>query len=172
MRIALIGLLGMGLAFGAQAQETSGQEAGSDKTTSDMAGCLYQGDMLGHSRDGCVGLMAKPCLDDAVSTRDMINCVGVETEFWDTRLNETYKALRAVYIENDGYEPDSYVQLAPLLKTTQLAWIEWRDAKCKGFETYRYRGGTLGRVTAADCLMTMTAERVFELEDLLAEARM
>ena len=80
--------------------------------------------------------------------------------------------MRAVYIENDGNEVDSYVQLAPILKTTQLAWIEWRDAKCKGFETYRYRGGTLGRVTAADCLMTMTAERVFELEDLLAEARM
>jgi uncharacterized protein YecT (DUF1311 family) len=172
MRIALIGLIGLGFAFGAQAQDASNDQAVGVDSTSDMAGCLYQAEMQGNPRDGCVGITARPCLNEAVSTRDMINCVGVETDYWDARLNETYTELRNVYVTEDDDEPDGYIQLAPLLKTTQLAWIEWRDAKCKGFETYRYRGGTLGRVTAADCLMTMTAERVFELEDLLAEARM
>ncbi len=172
MRLALIGLIGFGLAFGVQAQDVSDEAADSFEQTSDMAGCLHQAEMQGNPRDGCVGIISSPCLQDAMTTVDMIACVSEETEFWDARLNETYKILRTVYIEQDGYEPDSYLQLAPLLKTTQLAWIEWRDAKCKVFEMNRFRGGTLGRVTAADCLMTMTAERVFELEDLLAEARM
>ena len=176
MRIALIGLLGLGLAFGtplrSQAQETGDTIAGGISATSDMAGCLYQAEMQGKSREGCVGVIATPCLQDAVSTNDMVSCTARETDFWDARLNVKYNELRGAYMQQDRDEPDGYIQMAPLLKSTQLQWIQWRDAKCKGFEFNRFRGGTLGRVTGADCLMEMTAERVFELEDLLAEAAM
>lgn len=172
MRHFLIGLLGFGLALGAQGQETGETIAGGLAADSDMAGCLYQAEMQGKDREGCIGIIAVPCLEDAVSTFDQVSCVGQETEFWDTRLNLKYNELRGAYMQQDRDDPDSYIQMAPLLKSTQLQWIKWRDAKCKGFERNRFRGGTLGRVTGADCLMTMTATRVFELEDLLAEARM
>jgi uncharacterized protein YecT (DUF1311 family) len=176
MRIALIGLLGLGLALSAplqaKAQDTGDTIAGGVSATSDMAGCVYQAEMQGSPPSGCVGLIAEPCLEGAVSTSDMVVCMAKETDFWDERLNLKYNELRDVYAQQDSDEPEGAIQLASVLKSTQVKWIHWRDAKCMGFERNRYRGGSLGRVTGSDCLMEMTAERVFELEELLAEARM
>ena len=61
--------------------------------------------------------------------------------------------------------------MAARLRETQRGWIEWRDLKCR-FAYDEFRGGTLGRITGADCIMNMTAERAFELEDLKDAAEM
>ncbi|MDG1825056.1 MAG: DUF1311 domain-containing protein [Henriciella sp.] len=173
MRKALIGLIGLSISVGAHAQDADVTEyAAAQSSERVMTECLSQAD-LGHGKLlGCVGVIANPCLENAVSTREILDCTAQETEFWDRRLNVAYKELRAVYAEQDVEDDFSIINLAPMLQTTQRKWIEWRDTKCTYFELNRFRGGTLGRVAAADCAMSMTAERVDELEELLDEARM
>jgi uncharacterized protein YecT (DUF1311 family) len=114
--------------------------------------------------------MYDACPGSAGSTLEMVTCTTDETAFWDTRLNQVYRELIALYQQQDAEFDDAY-NMAARLRETQRGWIEWRDLKCR-FAYDEFRGGTLGRITGADCIMNMTAERAFELEDLKDAAEM
>jgi len=97
----------------------------------------------------------------------MLACLAPEIEFWETRLQATLDALRALYVEHDAYD-DPVRALAPRLDAYQAQWVTWRDAKC-GFEYDKFRGGSMGRITGADCRLYETARRSMELQDLIEE---
>lgn len=139
-----------------------------DETT--LSECLAQADSGDTRREDCIGIAVKACLGIAGWTLEMVTCVTEETEVWDRKLNETYKALMAAYKQQDEDFSDDYA-MASRLKAVQRGWIKWRDLKCQ-FAYDEFRGGTMGRITGADCILTMTAERAIELEDLLAATRM
>lgn len=90
-------------------------------------------------------------------TADMIECIGTETERQDARLNQAYKALRATL--NAARQKQ--------LQDAQRAWISFRDGNCAFY--YDPDGGSMARVAASDCMMSMTAERAHELELLMPE---
>ncbi|WP_018148986.1 lysozyme inhibitor LprI family protein [Henriciella marina] len=167
MSMLVAGLLAFAASGAASAQaDNSTPSAGGVQ----MQQCLDQAGNISADRAACIGTIINACPGIEGSTSDMVECIDRELTFWDARLNGAYKDLRAVYAEQDQDEPDG-MQLADDLRDTQRAWIAWRDAKCS-FAYREFRGGTIGRITGADCMNSMTAARAMELEEHIANARM
>lgn len=97
------------------------------------------------------------CMGKADSTVGMLECIDVETQRQDQRLNEVYTALRAEVQEGRKNQ----------LRDAQRAWINFRNANC-GFHLDP-DGGSLARLSAADCVLRMTATRAEELAQFLPE---
>ena len=94
------------------------------------------------------------CMDKADGvTQNMVECIDAEIKRQDVRLNKAYKALVA------DLNPERKKQLLE----AQRAWLKFRDTNCAFY--YDPEGGTIARVQAVDCLMTMTASRAKELEN-------
>ena len=89
------------------------------------------------------------------TTQSMVECIAAETKLQDARLNQAYQALR----RSVGPKRQQQLQQA------QRAWIRFRDANCAFY--YDPDGGSLARINANDCVMTMTAQRAAELQGLL-----
>lgn len=130
--------------------------------------CLSDAQQSDRTREDCIGVSVAPCATDALTTVEMLSCLMPEIEVWESRLQTTLDALRDLYAEQDA-DDDPARALAPRLDAYQAQWRTWRDAKC-GFEYDKFRGGSLGRITSADCRLDETARRVFELEDLIEDA--
>lgn len=84
----------------------------------------------------------------------MLDCIGTETRTQDARLNGAYQHLGS--------------QLEParktLLRSAQRLWVQYRDANCGFYNDPD--GGTSATVIASDCVLTATASRAKELEDV------
>ena len=94
------------------------------------------------------------CMDKADGvTQHMVECIDAEIKRQDARLNKAYKALVA------DLNPERKKQLLE----AQRAWLKFRDTNCAFY--YDPDGGTIARVQAVDCMMTMTASRAKELEN-------
>ena len=94
------------------------------------------------------------CMDKADGvTQNMVECIDAEIKRQDARLNKAYKALVA------DLNPERKKQLLE----AQRAWLKFRDTNCAFY--YDPEGGTIARVQAVDCMMTMTASRAKELEN-------
>ena len=87
-------------------------------------------------------------------TFDMMECIGQEVQRQDARLNKAYKVLMV------DLSPERKKQL----REAQRAWLQFRDTNC-GFY-YDPDGGSSARLSGNDCIMTMTAQRAQELENL------
>ena len=95
------------------------------------------------------------CMDQAVSTFDILECTQQELEKQDARLNAAYKKLRAAESEN---------QKKSLLEA-QRAWIKFRDTW--GNYLYDPEGGTMARVAAATWNLEATVDQAIRLEQSL-----
>lgn len=91
------------------------------------------------------------------TTADLVDCTTAETQRQDARLNQAYKAAMA------QQSPERKKQL----QAVQRLWLQFRDANC-GFYADP-DGGTLARLGANDCMLTLTAQRARELEGFAAE---
>jgi uncharacterized protein YecT (DUF1311 family) len=89
---------------------------------------------------------------DGQSTMGMIDCVGAELKIQDARLNAAYrKAMSGL----NARQHDK-------LQAAQRAWLAFRDAECASL--YDDDWGTLSRVIASDCILSMTVKRTMDLE--------
>jgi uncharacterized protein YecT (DUF1311 family) len=88
------------------------------------------------------------------TTAGMIECVDAEFMRQDGRLNKAYKAL--VTNLTDARKTQ--------LQKAQRIWITYRDANCGFYNDPD--GGSMARVSANNCMLTMTTERASELESL------
>lgn len=95
------------------------------------------------------------CMENAVSTSDMVACISEEFEREDQRLNDNYQQLRSQL--SDGRQEQ--------LLTAQRAWIAYKEANCDFYADPE--GGTLARVSANSCVLTETTDRADELEALM-----
>lgn len=94
------------------------------------------------------------CMDKAEGvTQNMVECIDAEIKRQDARLNKAYKAVMA------DLNPERKKQLLE----AQRAWLKFRDTNCAFY--FDPEGGTIARVQAVDCMMTMTASRAKELEN-------
>lgn len=92
------------------------------------------------------------CMDKASSTTSMVGCIGVEHKAQDTKLNKAYKTLmNTLSSERQGE-----------LRSAQRAWIAYRDANCQFY--FDPEGGTMARLQANQCVLSMTAQRAAELD--------
>ncbi|HGY9624384.1 TPA: lysozyme inhibitor LprI family protein [Pseudomonas putida] len=99
------------------------------------------------------------CMDKAMSTLAMSNCIVAETQVQDERLNRVYKQLMA------KLEPSQQ----KALRDVQRTWIKYRDENC-AFHG-QVSGGTARQLEGGMCLMDLTRERAVELERVLSPAQ-
>ena len=97
----------------------------------------------------------KVCMDKAVSTQDIVECTDIEYRVQDKRLNVVYTNLVI------KQTPARVKQLTEL----QKLWIKYRDANCAFY--YDPDGGSMARILANDCMLTMTKDRAAEFENML-----
>lgn len=87
----------------------------------------------------------------------MIACISAETKRQDVRLNEHYNKLSSKLSTNRK----------KALVEAQRAWMKFRDANCRFY--YDPEGGSSARMTADECLLNATADRVRELKLLTTD---
>jgi uncharacterized protein YecT (DUF1311 family) len=110
--------------------------------------------LAAHAQEAQLTKQFSACMDKADGvTQHMVECIDAEIKRQDARLNKAYKALVA------DLNPERKKQLLQ----AQRAWLKFRDTNCAFY--YDPEGGTIARVQAVDCLMTMTANRATELEN-------
>ena len=84
----------------------------------------------------------------------MIECIEREAKHQDVRLNKNYRALAGSIAGSRKKQ----------LQSAQRIWIKYREANCAFY--FDPDGGTLARISANECVMSMAAERAGELERL------
>ena len=96
------------------------------------------------------------CLDrpEAQSTMGTIECIGVEFQVQDARLNRAYADAMGRMTTQD--QKDN-------LRAAQRAWIAYRDADCLSRASPEW--GSLSRVDAANCRLEHTYRRADDLQD-------
>lgn len=95
------------------------------------------------------------CMQQAVSTLDIVTCISNEYERQDQLLNDNYQQLR-------GHLSD---ERRDQLLSVQRIWITYKEANC-GFYAAP-EGGTMARINANSCLLSETTRRADELENLM-----
>jgi uncharacterized protein YecT (DUF1311 family) len=94
--------------------------------------------------------LARP---EGQTTYGMVECIGVEIQIQDARLNRAYQAAIG-RLERPR-------QKAALQKA-QRAWIAFRDADCASYLDQDW--GSMARVEAQQCVLDRTRERADELQ--------
>lgn len=100
---------------------------------------------------------AAPSCDDAITQQEMNACAGEGYQAADKELNTTYNELMA-RLDDDS---------AGLLKTSQRAWIKFRDAECN-FVSGRTSGGSINSMVKTSCLEDLTEQRTEMLKSYSA----
>jgi uncharacterized protein YecT (DUF1311 family) len=160
----LAGLAVLSVPLFAAAQE---QESGPSDADRVMAACLATKADQANPERACIGAIFSACPGSAGSTQDMVECIDAEVDYWDLRLNASYRAhYKALVAEDADESPYDGLSLAEQFRAAQRSWIGYRDANCT-FARNQHRGGSLGRLSGLMCMMTMTAERVLEIEGLI-----
>lgn len=118
--------------------------------------------------ESCVAVSADPCMQGAVgsSTVGTSMCLSQEYDIWDAKLNEAYQAIlsEAEATDKEMAELGSAAEKqVPYLRDMQRNWISFRDAAC-AFERSRWGGGTGGGPAAIECMMRLTAQQYFWLQ--------
>jgi uncharacterized protein YecT (DUF1311 family) len=97
------------------------------------------------------------CVSNAEGvTEKMLDCINVEFDRQDSRLNSAYKKLMS---KVPKHRKDSLVE-------AQRAWISFRDANC-GFY-HDPDGGSAAHVAGNECMLNATIDRASEIENLLS----
>lgn len=126
-----------------------------------VALALCAGPAVAQSKPGPKPAAAKPasaldrCLarPDGQTTYGMVECLGIEIQAQDARLNRAYQAA-LVRLERPRQKT--------ALQKAQRAWIAFRDADCASYLDEDW--GTMARVEAQQCVLDRTRERADELE--------
>lgn len=107
-----------------------------------------------HLPADCIGAASSICMDtpDGSTTVGMSQCMGRETDWWDTLLNANYQDLR------EALDDESFAAL----QTAQKHWIAFRDADCQ-YQYTRWREGTIRSTYFASCMLDATATRAITL---------
>lgn len=91
------------------------------------------------------------CMNQALATPDMLECISVETTTQDAALNATYKRVMG------KLPPEGQATL----RRAQRDWIKERDARCD-----KEASESFGPVAHADCYLQREVERTIQLEQI------
>lgn len=92
------------------------------------------------------------CVRQAASDAERITCAAAEFARQDARLNARYRQVIA------ALRPRPQARL----REAQRAWIRWRDTRCRSLADVE--GGVGVPPLGGDCTVTMTVERLVDLE--------
>ena len=106
---------------------------------------------IGAAAIACAEEPGEPTESCDGSTAEMVACANKKIAYWDKRLNAAYK--KALEIAQPAQREQ--------LRVAQRLWLEYRHANCLYYDMGE---GTIARIEAADCMLTMTHSRASELE--------
>lgn len=96
------------------------------------------------------------CMDESGGvTSEMMDCIGVETQYQDDRLNRAYKKLQQKLSQNEKIK----------LRDEQRAWIKSRDRKVN--KIYDSEGGTMAGLNGSSLYLELTSKQADKLEHRL-----
>jgi uncharacterized protein YecT (DUF1311 family) len=135
-----------------------------------LANCLSHVKGTG---EACIGTVRDACQKgpEAGSEVGNRNCIGLELEAWDERLNDAYKKILVGDLSTQQAQragPSGELRTltgADILRDAQRAWIAFRDKKCDAARL-PLEGGTGAMTLEATCLLTETARQALWIEDL------
>lgn len=90
------------------------------------------------------------------ATFAMQDCIAAELAVQDKRLNAAYAALLTSKLMTE--------QRRTKLRDVQRKWVAFRDANCAYYDDASL--GQAARLAANECVLNLTADRAFELENL------
>ncbi|MCL3882776.1 lysozyme inhibitor LprI family protein [Marivita sp. GX14005] len=115
----------------------------------------------------CLGQASGQCqqLPGGSTTIGMMECIQAETAHWDAILNEQYGRTQDFNAMQDAQGASPVMDRTDALRDAQRAWIAFRDADCAARYAL-WQDGTMRSIVAANCHLTMTAQRALELRDM------
>ena len=99
----------------------------------------------------------------AGNTVEINYCADRDYAEADRALNEAYKKTLAVIAKEGGPAPYSAARWEQELRTSQRAWIAFRDADCKGLVPMEWSGGTGTASAVLGCMTEQTRARTAAL---------
>jgi uncharacterized protein YecT (DUF1311 family) len=87
------------------------------------------------------------------STMAMSKCFKSQSETWERRLDEEYRAALA----RAEIDPNT-------LRAAQRAWLRYRDTNCEAYHTVK---GSIATILTERCWRDMTRDRTLELHDMI-----
>ncbi|UII26719.1 DUF1311 domain-containing protein [Fulvivirga maritima] len=111
-----------------------------------------------------IDLKQKDCLQNAISTMDMIKCQTDAGEAWDKELNKYYQLYMAATSEENKI----------ILKAAQREWMVYRDKEYELINHHYYieLQGTMWRPIAAGERAKIIKERALQLKNYYEELDM
>ncbi len=101
-----------------------------------------------------VDQQCEACIDRDSSTAGILKCLDEAYVMWDRELNTVYRNLRKLLGP----------QQLEALKTSQRAWLRYRDAEFETLELmYRSLDGTMWAIAAQDDKVELVKTRVLTL---------
>lgn len=138
----------------------AGEPSGVDTQALDQ--CLADAATDGARLD-CAGSAQPACLTYAETRHPemhpvdrQLHCIDAEWQYWETRLNDTYTALKAT---EDARGADR----AAALVAMERGWIAFRDTRC-AYDRLTNGRGTGGAVAEPLCRLNETARQVILLD--------
>ncbi len=115
---------------------------------------LAAGAMPAAAQDGTRSKQYQRCMGKAVSNPAIMECIAVQYDTEDKRLNVAYRALMA-RLQGERKQQ---------LQEAQRLWLKYVEANCTFY--HDPEGGTAAVLLAEECSMSARAARAAELENL------
>ena len=96
-------------------------------------------------------------------------CADKDYKAADAGLNEAYQQALAQIAKEGGEKPYDAKSWEAALRTSQRAWVAFRDADCRGLVPMSWGGGTGTTGGVLACLTQLTQERTKMLKERFAE---
>jgi uncharacterized protein YecT (DUF1311 family) len=105
---------------------------------------------------------------DCTAPQDTVSqnaCAEKDLEAADAALNAAYKKALASIAKSDQSAPYDQKSWEAALRSSQRAWVAFRDADCKGDVPFLWSGGTGTTAAVLGCMTTKTKTRTEELNE-------
>ncbi len=103
---------------------------------------------------------------NAITTPDINECVAIEKDKVEVKLNETYQRVLAFLDNSDPLIKEDAAKAKMKLKEAQRAWITFREADCDAVYAYN-ASGTIRTVMWIGCMQTHAEQRIAELNSFM-----
>ena len=90
-----------------------------------------------------------------------LHCLDAEGQWWETTLNDRYKALKDIETARSAERAEALVRM-------ERDWIGFRDSRC-AYDRLTNGGGTGGAVAEPTCKLNETARQVILLTSYLRD---
>lgn len=99
----------------------------------------------------------------AISTADVVQCIAIELDKTEAKLNQAYQRLVKQLTQPDTAQ-DNYTEYRNKLLKAQRAWIKFREADCDTQYTM-HKSGTIRNAIYLSCKQQRAEQKIKELNN-------